>query len=160
MSPGRPPTGLARLGFRLPILLYRAHLGWLLGGRFLLLEHTGRRSGLLRRTVLEVVEHDPLDGSYVVAAGFGPGSDWYRNLLARPEAAIRVGPRHLEALAGPLTPAAGAGVMERYAQRHPFSAAQLSRLMGYPTDGSRSAYRRIGEEVPFLRLAARVPGNP
>jgi hypothetical protein len=43
-----------RLAFRLPIYLYRLDLGRLLGHRFLLLVHQGRRSGLLRETALEV----------------------------------------------------------------------------------------------------------
>jgi hypothetical protein len=30
------PHGLLRFGLRLPIWLYRLHLGWLLGNRFLL----------------------------------------------------------------------------------------------------------------------------
>lgn len=29
------PTGWERFAFRAPILLYQAHLGWLLGGRFM-----------------------------------------------------------------------------------------------------------------------------
>jgi len=45
------PTGASRLAFRLPIYLYRLNLGWLLGHRFLMLVHRGRRSGLLRETV-------------------------------------------------------------------------------------------------------------
>ncbi|MBE3142614.1 MAG: hypothetical protein IMZ61_01640 [Planctomycetes bacterium] len=39
------PRGLLRLSLRLPILLYKAHLGWVLGDRFLMLTHTGRKSG-------------------------------------------------------------------------------------------------------------------
>ena len=39
----------------MPIYLYRLDLGRLLGHRFLLLVHRGRKSGLLRETVLEVI---------------------------------------------------------------------------------------------------------
>lgn len=46
------PHGLARLLFRLPIWLFRLHLGWLAGHCFLLLTHSGRQSGLPRQTVL------------------------------------------------------------------------------------------------------------
>ena len=52
------PHGLLRFGLRLPIWLYRLHLGWLFGNRFLLLTHIGRKSGLPRQTVIEVVKHD------------------------------------------------------------------------------------------------------
>lgn len=52
----KKPRGLLRLGFRLPIWLYRLNLGWILGERFLLLTHTGRKSGLVRQTVIEVYD--------------------------------------------------------------------------------------------------------
>jgi hypothetical protein len=36
---------LLRLLFRTPTMLYRIRMGWLLGDRFLLLTHTGRKTG-------------------------------------------------------------------------------------------------------------------
>ncbi len=53
------PLGVLCFGFTVPILLYRARLGWLLGHRFLLLTHRGWKTGKIRRTVLEVVHYDP-----------------------------------------------------------------------------------------------------
>ena len=55
-----PPTGVSRWLFRMPIGLYRLRLGWLLGDRFLLLHHTGRKSGLPRQAVVEVVTREPV----------------------------------------------------------------------------------------------------
>ncbi|GGT16702.1 hypothetical protein GCM10010271_19490 [Streptomyces kurssanovii] len=59
-TPRRPPlpAGLRRFVARLPVHLYRIGLGPLFGRRLLLLIHTGRTSGLTRRTVIEVVESD------------------------------------------------------------------------------------------------------
>ncbi|HZD55150.1 MAG TPA: nitroreductase family deazaflavin-dependent oxidoreductase, partial [Anaerolineales bacterium] len=74
-----PPTGLARLALRAPIWIYRLGLGKLLGNRFLELTHIGRKSGLPRHTVLEVVRYDPANGIYYIAVGFGKHSDWYKN---------------------------------------------------------------------------------
>ena len=54
MTKSATPRGLACLAFRLPIGLYRLRLGWLLGDR-LLLTHIGRKSGLPRQAVIEVV---------------------------------------------------------------------------------------------------------
>ena len=52
MKLARPPrTRLRRALFRAPIWLYRLGLGGLLGGRFLLLTHTGRTSGRPRQVV-------------------------------------------------------------------------------------------------------------
>lgn len=70
------PHGMVRLGFRLPIWLFRLHLGWLLGGRFLLLTHKGRTSGKLHQTVLEVLQHDQIHDTYAVFSGWGEQSDW------------------------------------------------------------------------------------
>ena len=58
--------------FRVPVYLYRWRLGWLFGHRLLLLAHFGRRSGLRRQTVLEVVEYRKQGPEVVVANGFGP----------------------------------------------------------------------------------------
>lgn len=49
----RPPHGLMRLMMSSPIWLFRMHLGWLLGDRFMLLTHTGRKSGQPRQTILK-----------------------------------------------------------------------------------------------------------
>jgi hypothetical protein len=78
------PTGASRLAFRLPIYLYRLDLGWLLGHRFLLLVHRGRRSGLLHEAVLEVLLHDPATRESVVLSARGEKADWYRNVGAQP----------------------------------------------------------------------------
>ncbi|NTW98126.1 MAG: nitroreductase family deazaflavin-dependent oxidoreductase, partial [Oscillochloris sp.] len=81
-----------RQGFRLfnryMLLLWRLGLGrWLsvtptITGRYLVLTHTGRKSGLPRRTPLNFAE---VDGTIYITAGFGAVSDWYRNILASPQ---------------------------------------------------------------------------
>ncbi|MBD8078564.1 nitroreductase family deazaflavin-dependent oxidoreductase [Cellulosimicrobium arenosum] len=89
---------------RAPIGLYRAGLGFLLGSRLLLLEHRGRVSGRLRSVVLEVV-HRPAPDRFVVMAGLGPRSQWYRNVLADPRTVVSAGTRRrVQALAHPLPP--------------------------------------------------------
>ena len=67
----KPPQGLSRFMWRMPIYLYKAHLGWLLGERFLLLTHTGRISGERRQAVLEIIRVDKTKPTYYVASGFG-----------------------------------------------------------------------------------------
>ena len=50
----KPPRGLKRLFLRAPIWCYRLELGWIPGKRFLLLTHTGRKSGLEALLVLHL----------------------------------------------------------------------------------------------------------
>ena len=148
------PHGLSRLFFRFPILFYRFGLGWLLGGRFLLLNHIGRKSGLPRQTVLEVVNYDKAADTYYVAVGFGPKTDWYRNLLKTPQATIQVGHRKLTVTADPLSAEASGEAMVDYARRHPTAARNLSRLLGYDVkENTEAEYRRVGRElVQFVAL--------
>ena len=73
------------------LLMWRLGLGhWInawpaVGGRIMVLGHTGRRSGLRRQTP---VNYAQVNGEVYCTAGFGPGSDWYRNLLANPEVEV------------------------------------------------------------------------
>jgi deazaflavin-dependent oxidoreductase (nitroreductase family) len=139
--------------FRVPILLYRARLGGLLGHRLVLIHHTGRTSGLPREAVVEVVERDAR--TVVVAAGFGPRSQWYRNLLATPEASVELGWRRYDVTAAALTPDEAADAMERYARRHPRAVRTLARYMGFPELTEPEGYRVVGQSLPMLRLTPR-----
>lgn len=150
-----PPTGLSRLLFRLPVHLYRARLGWLFGRRLLMLTHTGRVSGRKRRTVIEVVEYDPATGAHTVCSGFGPRADWYRNLVATPEATIQVGVRTIPVTAVPLPVDEAQQVLTRYARRHPRAARALGRFIGLRLDGSEADSRRAARHLPLLRLVPR-----
>lgn len=155
-EPQRPPlpTGLRRTAARLPVHMFRAGLGPLFRGRLLLLVHTGRTTGLPRRTVIEVVESATVDGrrSWTVASGFGPEADWYRNLLRTPHATVQSGRRFHAVTAHVLPAEEGGELMARYAPRHPRTARRLSAFMGFTVDGSTAGYRRVGESVPFVRL--------
>jgi deazaflavin-dependent oxidoreductase (nitroreductase family) len=144
-----PPTGWRRAWFRLPVTLYRAHLGWLLGRRFVLVEHRGRVSGAVRSVVIEVVGRE--DGALVVASGFGTRADWYRNLRADPRARVTTGLRTWAVRAVPLTQDEGAATMDRYARRHAVAARGLCRYMGFEIEGP-DEFALVGRRIPFLRL--------
>jgi hypothetical protein len=74
MAATRLNSTLCRL-FRAPVHLYRWRCGWLLGNRFLLLIHVGRRTGLRRHTVLEVVAYRKEGPEAVVISAFGGYGD-------------------------------------------------------------------------------------
>jgi deazaflavin-dependent oxidoreductase (nitroreductase family) len=143
---------VTRFFMRAPIVLYRAHLGWLLGRRFLLLEHTGRTSGLRRQTVLEVVEHDP-DGRPVVVSGFGMGSQWCQNITADPSVAVAWGRRRFHALAERRAHDEARAVFDRYRTAHPRAARVLGRSIGISLiDDLDTAAARL----PVFTLVATV----
>ena len=50
-------------------------------GRIMVIKHRGRKSG---KEYLTPVNYALVDGEIYCTAGFGSGSDWYRNMLANP----------------------------------------------------------------------------
>jgi deazaflavin-dependent oxidoreductase (nitroreductase family) len=160
----QPPAGVSRVLFRAPIHFYRLGLGWLFGNRILLLNHIGRVSGKQRQVILEVVEQDRTDGSFVVASGWGPSAAWYRNVVHTPDVSIQVGTRTILVTAVPLTEEEGAEVFARYFSRHRMAAKYLlrtaakyllPRMLGFSVDGSEADFRAVGQRLPFVRLVPR-----
>ena len=151
----QPPAGVTRFLFRVPICFYRVRLGWLFGHRLLLLNHIGRVSGKLRRTILEVAEYD--GDSYVVASGWGPNAAWYRNILHTPDVTIQVETRTIPVTAIPLDKDEGGDVFVRYTSRHRTAARyMLPRVLGYSVDGSDADFRAVGQHLPFVRFVCRA----
>lgn len=148
-TPGR----LTRLAARAPLRLYQLKLGWLLGERFLRLEHVGRKSGLARHCVLEVVDHDPETGSYTVASGWGRTSQWFQNVTANPAVRVTVGLRTWPARAMCLDRDAAAQAFCRYAAKHPTAFRKLTKFMlGAELDATEASARRLAEVVPAVAL--------
>lgn len=149
-----PPRYFWRWLARFPIWLYRARLGWLLGKRFLMLTHIGRKSGLPRKTVLEVVSHDTMTNTYYIAAGFGERADWLLNLTKTPQVSVQVGLHQWEARAERLPPEKAAYILLNYARRHPLVIHELTRVMGYRVDGTEDDYLALGRIIPIVALVA------
>lgn len=99
----RHPTELRPL-LRLPIVLWRLGLGPLLarpvirGGHLVMLNVTGRSTGLSRHTPLTA--HD-FDGRTYLWCPYGDRSQWYRNVVANPVVTVqsRDGTRVMRAVA-------------------------------------------------------------
>ncbi len=153
----KPPTGLGRFLFRVPIYIYRVGLGWLFGNRLMLLNHIGRVSGKPRQTILEVVSHDPGDGSFVVASGWGPTAAWYRNVLHNPEVSIQVAAKTIPVTAVALAEDEGAEIFAAYAVQHgTLAKTLLPRLMGFSVNGTEADFRAAGRRMPFIRFVPRA----
>lgn len=84
-----------RKGFKVlnPLMIFIWNLGlgnWVnvwpgVFGWIMVISHTGRKSGLSRRTP---VNFAVVDGDIYCVAGFGHISDWYRNIMAQPKVEI------------------------------------------------------------------------
>ena len=158
----KPPQGLLRWALRLPILLYRLRLGWLLGERLLLLNHIGRTSGQARQTVVEVVDYDMASDTYFIASGWGYKAHWYQNLMATPAITIQVGRRRLAVRAETIAPDTSVQILLKYRQKHPLAARELSRLIGLDINQSapEQLEKVIRESLPVVALRPVPPKEP
>jgi deazaflavin-dependent oxidoreductase (nitroreductase family) len=124
--------------FRAPAQLYRWGCGPLLGRRFLLLIHTGRRTGLRRETVLEVMEYRPAGGEAVVMSAFGRHADWLQNIQADPNPEVVIGRRRFVAAYRILDAGEALSVVRGYEQRHRL-IAPIVRAAEYVITGAHAA---------------------
>lgn len=139
----------ARWLVRTPVWIYRARLGILLGPRFLMLEHTGRKSGARRYVVLEVAGH-PQPDRYIVVSGFGDRAQWFRNIRANPRVrvtALSRGPAPATARILPRNEATAA--LTVYSARHPRAWAAMKPILG-DTLGSPAA--DVESRLPVIAL--------
>lgn len=148
--PPAKPRGLLRWGFRLPIALYRARLGWLLGHRFLLLTHRGRTTGKLRRTVQEVVRYDPAARGSAVLSAYGERADWCRNILAHPAVEVRTGGSRYVPQYRLLDPDERLAALRMYQRRYRRAFRAVMRFLGYPYDGLEAGLRALADAVVMV----------
>ncbi|MGH3414794.1 MAG: nitroreductase family deazaflavin-dependent oxidoreductase [Marmoricola sp.] len=132
---------------RAPIPLFRAGLGFLAAGRFVMVEHRGRRTGLPRQVVVEVVAREP--GAIRVMSGKGRRAQWFRNISADPHVRLWFGThRGVPAVARVLTPAEAAetfaDVRRRYGRLWPWLEGVLGRFAG--------AGGPVDQEIPVVEL--------
>ena len=142
-----------RAFMRFPIYLYRAHLGWFFGERFLMLTHTGRKSGLKRYVVLEVVNHDAESNIYYVAAAWGEKADWYRNILEIPQVKVQVKNRQYSALAEKIPSEAALENLWVYAQKYPAAFTQLIKtILGEALPPDYESCQKMAVAFPMVAL--------
>ena len=156
--PTPPPPWLERL-YAAPQVLYRVGLGRLLGHRFLLLTHTGRRTGARHRALVEVVRYTPATGEAVVVAGYGTSSQWWRNVRAGGPVWVDFGrgprPARFRDVPPDEAVAALAAYERRYGVLAPLLRRVISALAGFDYRGSDDDRRRAVAAMPMLALSPR-----
>jgi deazaflavin-dependent oxidoreductase (nitroreductase family) len=156
----RPMPHTLRILSRLARHLYAHDLGWILGGRFLQLTHTGRSSGLRHTTVLEVVGRTSA-GELVVVSGLGPRADWLRNLRAGGPALVTLGRRTAPVAHRLLEIDEAAATLADYERRHrlltPLVRCVLSMLLGWRYRSTDADRRRAVAQLPLVALRLTAP---
>jgi deazaflavin-dependent oxidoreductase (nitroreductase family) len=161
-GPGRPlfgvrgnPGRLAVFVFRLPLQLYRRGFGHLLGRTFLLLVHTGRRTGLPHQTVAMVLGEDRGSGELVICSAWGPDTDWVRNLRAGPAVRVQVGVDSFTPTHRFLADHEAFDVACEFRRRHRWRLRVLARILGWGDLSSDTNVTRFAESHPFVGLRPR-----
>ena len=156
---GTKPKGPLRFFLRAPVYLYRWGCGRLLGNRFLLLIHVGRRTGARHQTVLEVMEYRKEGPEFVVMSGFGRDADWLLNIQANPDLEVTVGSHCSTASYRFLNEEEAINVVRHYERRTRFIAPivryVLSRLLGWRYSGSEADMRRLLTQLPLVAFRPR-----
>jgi deazaflavin-dependent oxidoreductase (nitroreductase family) len=151
LVPTDSPGPVFRYIFKIPILLYRLGLGGFVGPHFLLLTTTGRKTGKIHRTPLEFT-FDEKSGGYIVSAGWGGRTDWYKNALATPVVKLQVGWKKFEAEAFPIPHREVAEQMLEISRRAPAMIPVWQRWCDKPIDGSLTSYIYAAQFFPSLRM--------
>jgi deazaflavin-dependent oxidoreductase (nitroreductase family) len=156
------PSPILARALRLPVHLYDIGAGRILGRRFLLLTHRGRRSGRLYRTMLEVVGWDPERREAIVMSGFGVKANWRLNALAGGAVEVQIAGLRFTPQVRSLEPEEAGAVLADYERRNravgPIVRAVLSRLAGFRYDGSTEARNRLVEKLPLVAFSPKNGG--
>lgn len=115
-----------------------------------MIEHRGRKSGQLFRTVVEVAGRSERTGEWYVVSGFGLKADWYRNIRAGQLEAIWLGARRTSASARFVEPGEAGSVMEKYEEAHPRAARALMRVLGVGHDGTSRGRAQMMTQMPMV----------
>jgi deazaflavin-dependent oxidoreductase (nitroreductase family) len=139
--------------FKLPVYLYRLHMGWLFGKRFMQLTHIGRRSGKVRRTILAVLQFDNKTRE-IYAVSAWKGSDWYYNIQALPALKVETGFVQFVPEQRTLSPEEIANTFIEFRKKHPIFGRIVCRIPGWKWD---STYEEFLELARTLRGVAFRP---
>lgn len=149
------PSGLVKIGFKVPVWLYRAHLGLIFGGRIFAIVHHGRKSGKRYVSGLEVLIRR--EGELFVFSAWGTRADWYRNIEAGGVDELWDGrTRYPGAAFRLLDPDETYTVLEAYEGEHPGTAKRtLPRTLdGYDfSDHMRRELAESGTIVAFKPIS-------
>jgi deazaflavin-dependent oxidoreductase (nitroreductase family) len=148
----RSPGRLAVAVFRMPLRAYQHNAGWLFDHIFLLLVHTGRKTGEPHSTVAMVLRYDPLTREAVVCSAWGPHTDWIRNLRAGPAVQVQIGRNSYTPQHRFLSEDESLAVVAQFRRHHPWRLRLLSAILGLGDLHNGEIARQFVQTHPFVAL--------
>lgn len=153
------PGAWAQAFYHVPVALYQLGLGGferLLGMQFLMLTTRGRRSGLPRIVMLDLVGED--GDTYFAQSGWSDRTAWVKNLRANPEVVVQVGRQRHRAQAAELPAPEGADRLVTWFREHPIYTRTMFTLLGVSLPFGDEAALRTHCEANALVFAFRRLG--
>ena len=127
----RKPGRLAVAVFRLPLKAYQHNAGPAAGRTFVMFTHVGRKTGQPHQTVAMVLRDNTATGEAVICAGWGPHTDWYRNLQAHPAVKVQLGGQTFTPQQRLLTEKEAFDVVTQFRREHPHRLRFFSTILGW-----------------------------
>ena len=146
------PKGVMRWFLRVPIWLYRMRLGWMMSNRFIMLHHTGRKTGKTRYAVVEVVHFDRENNIYTIASGWGKKSDWYQNIIKKPDIVVSTYKGIKKANALVLPAGAGEDALRDYARRNPTAYRMLMKTILGSESADAVEVSKAARMLPMMEI--------
>ncbi len=140
-----------------PLLVYRLHLGWLLGYRFMRVTHRGRHSGNVYQTGVMVLRYDPRTREVFVAAG-SKNADWYRNICTSPVVEVAIGRERYQPAQRLLKAEEIAELLAWSRRAHPFEARMQCLFFGWRWTNSEVELRELARTLGGV--AFQLAANP
>jgi deazaflavin-dependent oxidoreductase (nitroreductase family) len=146
-----PRNGLLRFVLALPLWCYRAHLGWLVGERILMLTHYGHHGSHTRQIILEVVRSDRQAGVYIASSAWSEQPEWFRHMKKNLLVKIDTGEGQFLAMAECVSTTEAECELQDYARRHPLAFRAMLRLTtGRPFTDTLGACRLLAHTLPIV----------
>lgn len=150
----KPPSGFLKYFFKVPVWLYKIGLGGMeriIGAEWMLLTTTGRKSGKLRQTMVDILDYDKTTDTYYIEAAYGARADWYKNIQANPLFEAQVGRRKFNARAGKLTSDNAAEALVQFYRRKPAYTRSVMAMVGMKFEGE-DELRKIAGKLSLLAV--------
>jgi deazaflavin-dependent oxidoreductase (nitroreductase family) len=149
-----------RAFLRTPVVLYRTPLRAMLGSLYVQIEHRGRKSGRLYRTVVDRLHTDDETGEVFVTSAWGEKSDWYRNIKVAPSPGFWIGSKRFEPVQRFVAFDEACDIHRKAKEERPVAMRFGLALMNYPFPKTDEDLRELSRLMPVVGFRrAQPPGK-
>ena len=122
----------------------------------MMLTHVGRRTGKIRRNVVEVFHYDREKRESFVMSGWGAESDWYLNIIKNAPVSVRTGREQFVPSFRILSPDEARMVLRQFSLEHS-SESKFFMKSFFHVKGNGMSFEDVAGLVPIL--AFQPKGN-